>query len=128
MSNSNEIIALNKLLSEIKILIGSLSILDKATENKDQVTTATAFDAINFRVREVSKASKALALNIAPKNSESPTGANSSSNPLALQIDDILIELSSPMPNVKKLHELMDTQLETLRKLALSEILTLSIE
>jgi hypothetical protein len=128
MSNSNEIIALNKLLSEIKILIGSLSILDKATENKDQVITATAFDAINFRVREVSKASKALALNIAPKNSESPTGANSSSNPLALQIDDILIELSNPMPNVKKLHELMDTQLETLRKLALSEILNLSVE
>jgi hypothetical protein len=128
MSNSNEIIALNKLLSEIKILIGSLSILDKATENKDQVTTATAFDAINFRVREVSKASKALALNVAPKNLDSPTGANSSKNLLNLQIDDILIELSNPMPNVKKLHELLDTQLETLRKMALSEILTLSIE
>ena len=119
MTNSNEVTALNKLLSEIKILIGSLSILDKATENKDQVTTATAFDAINFRVREVSKASKALAPHI------EPIGLNNFS---ALQIDDILIELSNPMPNVKKLHDLMDTQLETLRKMALSEILTLSIE
>ena len=125
MSNSNEIIALNKLLSDIKILIGSLSILDKATENKDQVTTATAFDAINFRVREVSKTSIDLALNGAPKNLDNPA---SSSNPLALQIDDILIELSSPVPNIKKLHDLMDTQLETLRKMALSKILNLSVE
>jgi hypothetical protein len=119
MSNSNEIIALNKLLSEIKILIGSLSILDKATENKDQVTTATAFDAINFRVREVSKTSIDLAPYI------EPIGLNNLS---ALQIDDILIELSSPIPNIKKLHELMDTQLETLRKMALSKILNLSVE
>jgi hypothetical protein len=125
MSNSNEIIALNKLLSEIKILIGSLSILDKATENKDQVTTATAFDAINFRVREVSKTSIDLALNGAPKNLDNQA---SSSNPFALQIDDILIELSNPTPNIKKLHELMDTQLETLRKMALSKILNLSVE
>jgi hypothetical protein len=128
MTNSNEITALNKLLSEIKILIGSLSILDKATENKDQVTTATALDAINFRVREVSKASKALVLNVAPKNSDSPTGANSSKNLLNLQIGDILNELSNLMPNVKKLHELMDAQLEALRKMALSEILNLSLE
>ena len=119
MSNSNEIIALNKLLSDIKILIGSLSILDKASENKDQVITATAFDAINFRVREVSKASIALALYI------EPIGLNNFS---VLQIDYILIELSNPNPNVKKLHELMDTQLEALRKMALSEILNLSVE
>ena len=119
MSNSNEIIALNKLLSEIKILIGSLSILDKASENKDQVTTSTAFDAINFRVREVSKTSTALALYI------EPIGSNDLS---VLQIESILIELSNPTPNVKKLHELMDTQLEALRKMALSEILNLSVE
>lgn len=119
MSNSNEIITLNKLLSDIKILIGSLLILDKATENKDQVTTSTALDAINFRVREVSKISIDQAPHI------EPIGLNNLS---VLQIDDILIELSSPVPNVKKLHELMDSQLETLRKMALSEILNLSLE
>ena len=125
MPNSNEIAKLNQLLSDIKVLVGSLSILDKASENKDQVTTATAFDAINFRVREVSKTSIDLALNGAPKNLDNPA---SSSNPLALQIDDILIELSNPTPNIKKLHELMDAQLEALRKMALSEILNLSVE
>lgn len=125
MSNSNKIISLNNLLSDIKILIGSLSILDKATENKDQVTTATSLDAINFRVREISKTSIALTLNDAQINLENLTSSNNLS---ILQIDDILIELSSPIPNIKKLHELMDTQLETLRKMALSEILTLSIE
>ena len=119
MSNSNEIIALNKLLSDIKILVGSLSILDKATENKDQITTSTALDAINFRVREVSQTLIALALNEASQDSN---------NLSALQIVGILIELSNPTPNIKKLHELMDTQLEALRKMALSEILNLSVE
>lgn len=119
MPNSSEIVKLNQLLSDIKILIGSLSNLDKAIENKDQVTTSTALDAINFRVREVSKTSIALAPIDATKDS---------TNLLVLQIESILIELSSPTPNVKKLHELMDTQLETLRKMALSEILNLSVE
>jgi hypothetical protein len=53
VSNSNEFIALNKLLGDIKILIGSLSILDKATVGKVQVSRATALDAINFRVQEI---------------------------------------------------------------------------
>ena len=119
MPNSSEIVKLNQLLSDIKILIGSLSILDKATENKDQVTTSTALDAINFRVREISKVSIALALNDATKDS---------TNLLVLQIEGILIELSNPTPNIKKLHELLDMQLETLRKMALSEILNLSVE
>jgi hypothetical protein len=125
VSNSNEIIALNKLLGDIKILIGSLSILDKATVDKVQVSRATALDAINFRVQEISKSSIASALIDSRTSSTSPT---SSQNPLALEIEEILAELSSPMPNTKKLHELMDTQLETLRKMALSEILTLSVE
>ena len=125
MPNSNEIAKLNQLLSDIKVLVGSLSILDKAAESKDQITSATALDAINFRVREISKTSIALALNEAPKDS---TNITSPTNFSTLQIEDILIELSKPIPNLKKLHELMDSQLETLRKIALSEILTLSIE
>jgi hypothetical protein len=109
----------------LKILTGSINILDKAVQSKDETSRITSLDAINFRVREVSKTSIDLALNGAPKSLDNPA---SSSNPLALQIDDILIELSNPMPNVKKLHDLMDTQLETLRKMALSEILNLSVE
>ena len=68
MPNSNEIAKLNQLLSDIKVLVGSLSILDKATESKDQVVSATALDALNFRVREISKTYIALALNDATKD------------------------------------------------------------
>ena len=125
MPNSNEIAKLNQLLSDIKVLVGSLSILDKATESKDQVVSATALDALNFRVREISKTYIALALNDATKDL---TNITSSKKFSTLQIEDILIELSKPTPNLKKLHDLMDAQLESLRKIALSEILTLSID
>ena len=110
MPNSNEIAKLNQLLSDIKVLVGSLSILDKATLNKDQVSLATAFDAINFRVREINKTVGGL-----PKF-------------MALPIDLLIVEVSKPNPDAKILHSLLDDQLETLRKIALSEILTLSIE
>ena len=110
MPNSNEIAKLNQLLSDIKVLVGSLSILDKATLNKDQVSLGTAFDAINFRVREINKTVSDL-----PKF-------------MALPIDLLIVEVSKPNPDAKVLHSLLDDQLETLRKIALSEILTLSIE
>ena len=110
MPNSNEIAKLNQLLSDIKILAGSLSILDKATLNKDQVSLGTALDAINFRVREINKMVSNL-----PKF-------------MALPIDSLILEVSKPNPDAKVLHSLLDVQLETLRKIALSEILTLSIE
>ena len=110
MPNSNEIAKLNQLLSDIKVLVGSLSILDKATLNKDQVSLGTAFDAINFRVREINKTVSDL-----PKF-------------MALPIDLLIVEVSKPNPDTKVLHSLLDDQLETLRKIALSEILTLSIE
>jgi hypothetical protein len=110
MPNSNEIAKLNQLLSDIKVLVGSLSILDKATLNKDQVLLATALDAINFRVREINKTVSDL-----PKF-------------MALPIDLFILEVSKPNPDAKVLHSLLDDQLETLRKIALSEILTLSIE
>jgi hypothetical protein len=108
--NSDEIAKLNQLLSDIKVLVGSLSILDKATLNKDQVSLGTAFDAINFRVREINKTVSDL-----PKF-------------MALPIDLLIVEVSKPNPDTKVLHSLLDDQLETLRKIALSEILTLSIE
>jgi DNA replication protein DnaD len=110
MPNSNEIAKLNQLLNDIKVLVGSLSILDKATLNKDQVSLATALDAINFRVREVNKTVSNL-----PKF-------------MALPIDLLILEVSKPNPDAKVLHTLLDDQLESLRKIALSEILTLSIE
>ena len=110
MPNSNEIANLNQLLSDIKVLSGSLSILDKATLNKDQVSIETALDAINFRVREINKTVSNL-----PKF-------------LALPIDLLILEVSKPNPDAKVLHSLLDDQLETLHKIALSEILTLSLE
>ena len=122
MSNSNEITQLNQLLGDIKVLVGSLSILDKATLDKDQVSLATAQDAINFRVREINKTVSNL------QAKRSATNPTNSTNPMAPLADAILLEISKPNPDAKVLHTLLDDQLETLRKLALSEILTLSIE
>ena len=119
MPNSNEIATLNQLLSDLKILAGSLSTLDKASLDKDQILFATALDAINFRIRAVHKTATNLGLDEARTNP---------SNPTALQIDGVLLELSKPNPDAKVLHSLLDDQIETLRKVALSEILTLSIE
>jgi hypothetical protein len=109
MSNSIELTNLNALINDIRILTGSINILDKAVQSKDETSRITSLDAINFRVREIAKLSA---------NTEK----------LSFSIDGILTELSSPNPNIKKLHELMDTQLEALRKMALSEILNLSVE
>ena len=46
MSNANEITKLNQLIGDVKILVGSFSILDSATLSKDQVSLATALDAL----------------------------------------------------------------------------------
>jgi len=109
MSNTNELNNLNRLVGEIKILVGSISILDKSVEAKDEIATATALDAINFRVREIVKISQNF-------------------NNLSFSIDKVLAELSNSKPNINTLHNLLDSQLESLRKMALSEILTLSIQ
>jgi len=122
VSNSNEITKLNQLIGDVKILVGSLSTLDKASLVKDEVLFATALDAINFRTRAIHKNATDLGLYQARTNPTNPT------NPKTLQIDDVLLELSKPNPDAKILHSLLDDQLETLRKVALSEILTLSVE
>ena len=119
MPSANEISKLNQLLSDVKILVGSLSTLDKESLSKDRILFATALDAINFRVRAIHKTATDLGLD---KPRTSPT------SPLAIQIDHVLLELSRPNPDAKVLHALLDDQLETLRKIALSVILTLSIE
>ena len=122
MPNANEISKLNQLLSDVKILVGSLSTLDKASLSKDRILFATALDAINFRVRAIHKTATDLGLDKPRTNPTNPT------NPPAIQIDHVLLELSKPNPDTKVLHSLLDDQLETLRKVALSEILTLSVE
>lgn len=122
MPNLTEITILNQLLSDVKILVGSLSTLDKASLSKDRILFATALDAIHFRVRAIHKTATDLGLDKPRTNPTNPT------NPPAIQIDHVLLELSRPNPDAKVLHALLDDQLETLRKIALSEILTLSIE
>ena len=125
MPNSDEIAKLNQLLSDIKVLVGSLSILDKATLNKDQVSLRTALDAINFRVREINETVSDFRLK---KSLTNPTNPTNPKQALHLEINQVLVEVSKPNPDTKVLHSLLDDQLETLRKIALSEILTLSIE
>ena len=125
MTNSHEIEKLNQLLGEIKILVGSFSVLDAANTNKDQISILTALDAVNFRVRAIHKLSAELALK---KISRSSTNSPEPTNSPELRIEDVLLELSKPNPDAKILHALLDDQLETLRKVALSQILTLSID
>lgn len=109
MSTANELNNLNRLVGEIKTLTGSITILQRSVDSKDEVSIATALDAINFRVREIAK----LSLQI---------------NNFTFSIDSVLAELSNPAPSSKTLHDLLDSPLEALRKRALSEILTLSIQ
>jgi hypothetical protein len=119
MSNGAEIANLNRLLNEIKILSGSISILEKSKSEKsksekDKTLETTALDAINFRTREISKLTmNLLAANLKPTN---------------FSIDDVLLELAKSEPSSATLRKLLEPQLETLRKWALSEILTLSIQ
>ncbi len=109
MSTVNELNNLNRLVGEIKTLTGSITILQRSVDSKDEVSIATALDAINFRVREIAK----LSLQV---------------NNFTFSIDSVLAELSNPAPSSKTLHDLLDGPLEALRKRALSEILTLSIQ
>jgi hypothetical protein len=110
MSNSTEVANLNRLLEDIKILSGSLTVLDRSLVAKDSITQRTALDAISFRIREVGKNSSAKI--------DAPD----------FDINAILLELSMPEPNIKSLHELLAAPIEELRKRALSQILTLSLE
>jgi hypothetical protein len=113
MTDGPEIANLNRLLNEIKILSGSILILEKAVSEKDKSLEATALDAINFRTREISKLTmNLLAANLKPAN---------------FAIDEVLLELAKSEPSSTAIQELLEPQLETLRKWALSEILTLSI-
>ena len=127
MTDGPEIANLNRLLNEIKILSGSISILEKSKSEKiksekiksekiksekDKILEATALDAINFRTREISKLTvNLLAANLKPTN---------------FSIDEVLLELAKSEPSSKALQDLLEPQLESLRKWALSEILTLS--
>jgi hypothetical protein len=114
MTDGPEIANLNRLLNEIKILSGSILILEKAVSEKDKSLEATALDAINFRTREISKLTmNLLAANLKPAN---------------FAIDEVLLELAKSEPSSTAIQELLEPQLETLRKWALSEILTLSIQ
>jgi hypothetical protein len=87
-----------------------LAVLDRSQVAKDSIAQRTALDAINFRIREVAKNASII--------KEAPD----------FDINAILLELSMPEPNIKALHKLLAAPIEELRKRALSQILTLSLE
>ena len=132
MSNSQEVSRLNQLINDIQILLGSLKILDQSIVDKNSVAQSTALDAINFRVREIAKYSDVInaqfAANSAGLNNSAGSNNSAGINRSGLEITEIILELSSAVPNISTLHNLLDSPLESLRKWALSEILTLSIE
>ena len=132
MSNSQEVSRLNQLINDIQILLGSLKILDQSIVDKNSVAQSTALDAINFRVREIAKYSDVInaqfAANSAGLNNSAGSNNSAGINRSGLEITEIILELSSAVPNISTLHNLLDSPLESLRKWALSEILALSIQ
>ncbi len=124
MNDSREIEKLNDLIFSIKVLIGSMDLLDGAVSAGDEKLRLSALDALNFRLIEIAKLSDNIKFSTNGNSSADQADTNSSNQ----QFNQAISELAAPTPNAKTLHELLDQPLESLRKMALSEILTLSLE
>jgi len=129
MSESREIENLNDLIFSIKVLIGSMDLLDSAVLTGDEKLQRSALDALHFRLTAIAKLSEQIEFS-ASRNSLAAQAANSNSTNQQTDqaISQAISELVAPTPNAKTLHGLLDQPLESLRKMALSEILTLSLE
>lgn len=132
MSESREIENLNDLIFSIKVLIGSMDLLDSAVLTGDEKLQRSALDALHFRLTAIAKLSEQIEFSASRNSLAAPADANSNSNSTNQQTDQAISqaisELVAPTPNAKTLHGLLDQPLESLRKMALSEILTLSLE
>ena len=136
MSESREIENLNDLIFSIKVLIGSMDLLDSAVLTGDEKLQRSALDALHFRLTAIAKLSEQIEFSASRNSLAAPADANSNSNSNSNStnqqtdqaISQAISELVAPTPNAKTLHGLLDQPLESLRKMALSEILTLSLE
>ena len=128
MNDSREIEKLNDLIFSIKVLIGSMDLLDGAVSAGDEKLRLSALDALNFRLIEIAKLSDNIKFSTNGNSSADQADTNSSNQQFNQAISQAISELAAPTPNAKTLHELLDQPLESLRKMALSEILTLSLE
>ena len=134
MSESREIENLNDLIFSIKVLIGSMDLLDSAVLTGDEKLQRSALDALHFRLTAIAKLSEQIEFSASRNSLAAPADANSNSNSNSTNqqtdqaISQAISELVAPTPNAKTLHGLLDQPLESLRKMALSEILTLSLE
>ena len=132
MSESREIENLNDLIFSIKVLIGSMDLLDSAVLTGDEKLQRSALDALHFRLTAIAKLSEQIEFSASRNSLAAPADANSNSNSTNQQTDQAISQaisdLVAPTPNAKTLHGLLDQPLESLRKMALSEILTLSLE
>ena len=134
MSESREIENLNDLIFIIKVLIGSMDLLDSAVLTGDEKLQRSALDALHFRLTAIAKLIEQLEFSTSGNSLAAPADANSNSNSNSTNqqtdqaISQAISELVAPTPNAKTLHGLLDQPLESLRKMALSEILTLSLQ
>jgi hypothetical protein len=128
MNDSREIEKLNDLIFSIKVLIGSMDLLDGAVSAGDEKLRLSALDALNFRLIEIAKLSDNIKFSTNGNSPADQADTNSSNQQFNQAISQAISELAAPTPNAKTLHELLDQPLESLRKMALSEILTLSLE
>ena len=109
-----------------------MDLLDSAVLTGDEKLQRSALDALHFRLTAIAKLSEQIEFSASRNSLAAPADANSNSNSTNQQTDQAISqaisELVAPTPNAKTLHGLLDQPLESLRKMALSEILTLSLE
>ena len=99
--------------------MNSSAILSGAILAKDLNLQRTATDAMNLELKEILKFLERPEL----------LALTSKSSPLVSKLlPEVIFELSVPTPNWKKIHGSLDEPLEELRKWALSQLLTISID
>ena len=111
-----------------------MDLLDSAVLTGDEKLQRSALDALHFRLTAIAKLSEQIEFSASRNSLAAPADANSNSNSNSTNqqtdqaISQAISELVAPTPNAKTLHGLLDQPLESLRKMALSEILTLSLQ
>ena len=118
VNDSREIEKLNDLIFSIKVLIGSMDLLDGAVSAGDEKLRLSALDALNFSLIEIAKLSDNIKFSTNGKSPADHADTNSRNQQFNQAISQAISELAAPTPNAKTLHELLDQPLESLRKMA----------
>ncbi len=121
MNNSQVSERLNEILVNIGKVVNSLNFIDSSEISKDAALRQIAGDAINYRLAKISRLLEEL------KRTQA-RGSQIILDIPEIQLVEILVELDNRKASTKTIRELVEIPLESLRKVALSEILRISLE